>query len=486
MLMAEHKHLAEIGVELVELRLDYIRRPVNLKRLLNDRPCPVITTCRRVQEGGRWQRTEEDRLYLLRTAIADGADYVDLEVDIAGKIPRYGKTKRIVSYHNFHETPDNLEAIHEKMAECDPDVIKIATMANDPIDNFKTLHICKTKNSIPTIAFCMGEMGLPSRILCGRFGSPMTYATFNEDRLLAPGMLTYKQMVDEYHYPKITEKTKIMGVIGDPIGHSLSPLIHNACIRKAELDAVYLPFRVPEESLDAFMEKCETMGVEGLSVTIPHKEKILRHISSLDDNVVGIRAANTVVYRNKTAHGFNTDCEAAVTSLENTLRDMDDCDPNEPLKNKTVLILGAGGAARAIGFGLHDKDAKVNICSRDYRKAVELGSHIGCKAIDWVARQNFNFDILINCTPVGMHPNMDESPFEKEWMNHKMVVFDTVYNPEQTLLIKYARQSECTVVTGVDMFVRQAVAQFKHFAGKSADAKLIRDLVKRATSAAKY
>lgn len=486
MLMAEHKHLAEQGVELVELRLDYIRRPVNLKRLLDERHCPVVATCRRVQEGGRWQRTEEDRLYLLRTAIADGADYVDLELDIAGKIPRYGTTKRIVSYHNFYETPTNLAEIHEKMAECDPDIIKIATMANDPLDNFKTLHICQTKNSIPTVAFCMGEMGLPSRILCGRFGSPMTYATFNEDRLLAPGMLTYKQMMEEYHYNEINEETKILGVIGDPLGHSLSPLVHNACIRAAGLNIVYLPFRVPEEMLDEFLERSRRIHLNGLSVTIPHKEQILSNIQHLDDNVIGIRAANTVVYRGERAYGYNTDCEAAVESLSTTLEQHEPSENGKPLRDKTVLVLGAGGAARAVGFGMHDAGAKVFICARDYRKATSLASHLGCKSLDWPARQNFDLDVLINCTPVGMHPNLDEAPFEKSWLNRKMTVFDCVYNPEQTLLIKYARQVGCVVVTGVDMFVRQAKDQFKHFTGLDADMDLIRDLVKKSLSAAKY
>ena len=483
MLMAEHKHLAEMGVKLVELRLDYIRRPVNLKRLLENRHCPVIATCRRVQEGGRWQRSEQDRLYLLRSAIANGVDYVDLEMDIAEKIPRYGDTKRIVSYHNLHETPDDLESIHEKMAECDPDMIKIATMANHPVDNFKTLEICRKKNSIPTVAFCMGEMGMPSRILCGRFGSPLTYSTFNPDRLLAPGMLTYQQMTEEFHYDEITSETRILGVIGDPIAQSLSPLIHNAAIRDKGLDYVYLPFRVHEEYLDDFIEGCKRLGVTGLSVTIPHKEQILRYAKKMDDNVVGIRAANTIVFDDEGNSGFNTDCDAAVESLSSALALPG---VEEPLRGRNFLILGAGGAARAIGFGLHNAGVNVTITARDYRKSENLAGYIGCKSIDWPARQNFNCDVLVNCTPVGMHPKMDDSPFEQEWLDKKMTVFDTIYNPEQTLLIKYAREAGCQVITGVDMFVRQAAEQFQLFTGVDADPVLLRNVIKRATSAAQY
>ncbi|MDC3224487.1 type I 3-dehydroquinate dehydratase [Mariniblastus sp.] len=246
MMMAEHRHLAEQGVELVELRLDYIRRAVNLKRLLKDRQCPVVATCRRKNEGGRWEGSEGDREMLLRAAIADGADYVDLEMDIAHKIPRYGNTQRIISYHNFDETPKNLEEIHHRISKLDPDIIKIATMANNPIDNIKALRLCRDSD-IPTAAFCMGEMGLPSRILCGRAGAPLTYATFSEDRKMAPGQLTYKQMQEDFGYNEITDQTQILGVIADPVAHSLSPVVHNACLREQKMDMLYLPFRVPKE-----------------------------------------------------------------------------------------------------------------------------------------------------------------------------------------------------------------------------------------------
>ena len=235
MMMAEHKHLAEQGAELVELRLDYIRRPVNLKRLLKDSPCPIVATCRRPEDGGKWMKSESDRVMLLRTAIADGADYVDLEMEIAEQIPRYKDTQRIISYHNFDETPSNLEEIHHQMTELDPDIIKIATMANNPMDNVTALRLCRD-SEIPTIAFCMGEMGVTSRLLCGKFGAPFTYATFSSDRKLAPGMLTFEEMRDYFQYDSITKDTKILGVIADPVAHSLSPVVHNSCIRKNKLD----------------------------------------------------------------------------------------------------------------------------------------------------------------------------------------------------------------------------------------------------------
>jgi 3-dehydroquinate dehydratase/shikimate dehydrogenase len=269
-MIAEHKHLVSQGAKLVELRLDYISGEVNLKRLLADRPCAVVITCRRERDGGKWEGTEEQRLTLLRLAIAEGVEYVDLEEDIAGAIPRYGKTKRIVSLHDFRKTPEDLDEIHARLAKFDADVIKIATMANHPHDNLRMLELIQ-RSKVPTVGLCMGDIGTPSRILAGKFGAPFTFATFHHERTLAPGQLSYQQMMEIYHFERITPATAMYGVIGDPIGHSLSPMIHNAAFRKVGLDAVYLPFRVPREHLTQFLEDALALGIRGLSVTIPHK-----------------------------------------------------------------------------------------------------------------------------------------------------------------------------------------------------------------------
>ena len=484
MMMAEHKHIVEQGAQLVELRLDFIRRPVNLKRLMSGAGCPVVATCRRPEDRGLWRRTEEERVALLRSAIAYGVDYVDLEMEIASKIPRYGNTQRIVSYHNFDETPSNLEEIHHQMTKLDPDVIKIVTMANNPIDNMMALRLCRD-SEIPTVAFCMGEMGMFSRILCGKFGAPFTYATFSEDRPMAPGQLSFLKMEEVYHYDEISPDTTVLGVIADPVAHSLSPAIHNAAIRKNGLNMLYLPFRVPREYLESFISICPELGVKGLSVTIPHKEKVIKCINALDDQVAGIKAANTVVFRDNNAYGYNTDCYAAIKSLEDRLLEKNP-DSDNVFEGQKVMLLGSGGVARAIAFGLLEKGAKVAICARDYKKSEALATAMDCQSIEWPERANFECTVVINCTPVGMHPNMNDSPFEGDWFDKRMVVFDTVYNPEQTLFIKQAREAGCETVTGIDMFVLQAARQFELFTDTKADMEVLRYEVKRATSAAKY
>ncbi len=481
MMMAEHRHLAEQGVQLVELRLDYIRRAVNLKRLMKNKPCSVIATCRRPEDGGEWQGTERDRLMLLRTAIADGVDYVDLEEDVASQIPRFGPTKRIVSYHNFRDTPEDLEHIHERMCQLDCDIVKLATMAHKPADNLRMMDLMQS-SSKPMIGLCMGEIGTPTRILAGKYGAPFTYATFHADRQLAPGQLTYKEMLSPYHYDDINDKTKVYGVIADPVGHSLSPCIHNAAFRHLNVNAVYVPFRVPREDLDAFLFNCRKLEIDGLSVTIPHKESVLQNLDQVDGAVHGIGAANTIVFEDDVAVGYNTDFHAAMDSIEEVAGDGN----SEPLDGKTALVLGAGGVSKAIVFGLKRRNVKVTIASRTRFRSDMLAEQMKAKAIEWDDRYNDQHDLLINGTPVGMHPNVDETPYDTSKIHFSTIVFDTVYNPEQTLLVKGARNAGCRVVTGVEMFVRQAAMQFKLFTGQEPPLDVMREEIRRTIGAARH
>ena len=482
--IAEHKHLVDQGAPLVELRLDYINGHVNLKRLLPDRPGPVIVTLRRPQDGGKYSGSEDERRMLLRTAIAEGVEYVDLEEDAAAAIPRYGKTKRIVSLHDFRKTPENLEEVHARLAALDADIIKLATLANHPHDNLRMLKLVQN-SELPTVGLCMGDIGVPSRVLSGRYGAPFTYATFHHERALAPGQLSFEQMRDVYRYDEINAETEVYGVIGDPIGHSLSPLIHNAAFSKLEMNKVYLPFRVPREDLQNFLDDARELNIKGLSVTIPHKEAVLKRVTKVDGAIRGVGAANTLLFEGEQVAGYNTDYRAAMDSLAAALQESGAAAPDD-LNGKVALVLGAGGAAKAIAFGLQRRGAEVVVASRTRERADRLADALSIKAVDWAGRHNFWVDILINCTPVGMHPNVDEAPYDKHYLKPSMLVFDTVYNPESTLLIKEARARSCTVITGVEMFIRQAALQFKLFTEQEPPTELMREVLKRAIGPAKH
>jgi 3-dehydroquinate dehydratase/shikimate dehydrogenase len=480
--IAEHRHLAEQGIRLVELRLDYIQGNVQVKRLLQERPCPVIVTCRRVVDGGRWEGSEEERLLVLRTAIVEGAEYVDLEDDIAAKVPRYGATKRIVSHHDFHKTPPDLAALHKRLASLDADIVKIATMANHPTDNLRMLDMVRA-SKVPTVGVCMGDIGMPTRVLSGRAGAPFTFATFHDDRVLAPGQIGWRQMRDVYRYDAIGPKTRVYGVVADPVAHSLSPVVHNAALAAEGIDAVYLPFRVPAEQIGEFLSGAGRWPLAGLSVTIPHKESVLPLTTLQDDLVKSIGAANTLTFKPAGVSASNTDATAAVESLEAAIREQDST--AEGLGVKTALVLGAGGAARAVAFALRHRGVDVTVASRTLDRAKKIAAEVGCKAVDWAARYRLPYDCLVNATPVGMHPNVDETPFDKEHLRSYMIVFDTVYNPENTLLVKEARSIGCRIVTGVDMFVRQAAIQFRLWHDREPPQHVMRDALKRATASAK-
>lgn len=482
-MIAEHKHLVEQGAPLVELRLDYISGAVNIKRLLTDRPGPVIITCRRERDGGKYRGSEEERLLLLRTAIAEGVEYIDLEDDVAASVPRFGKTKRVISLHDFRRTPDNLAELHERLSSLDPDIVKIATLAEHPRDNVRILELVR-QAKVPTIGLCMGDIGTPSRILAAKFGAPFTYATFHHERALAPGQLSYQQMTEVYHYDEIDADTEIYGVIGDPIGHSFSPLIHNAAFRHLKLNKVYVPFRVPPADVRDFLADAQQLGVRGLSVTIPHKEAVVKKLTRIDGAVRGVAAANTIVFQGGEMIGYNTDYRAAMDSLEEAMGGQRE--GKSPLAGRTVLLLGAGGVAKAIAYGLQRRQARVAIASRTSARAEELAQRVGGKAIEWGARHGVAADVLVNCTPVGMHPHVDDSPYDRHRLRPSMIVFDTVYNPETTLLIKEARSRSCKVITGVDMFIRQAALQFQLFTEQEAPAGLMRDVLRRAIGPVKY
>ncbi len=484
MFRAEMEHLAEKGAQLLELRLDYLKGRVSLNRLIDNRPCPVVITVRRPQDGGRFSGSEEQRRVLLRAAIVAGVEYVDLEEDTAKAIPRFGKTKRIISYHDFRRTPEDLEQIHARLAALDADVVKIATMANRPHDNVRMLQLVQ-KAQVPTVGICMGDIGTPSRVLAGKFGAPFTYATFHHERTLAPGQLSFDEMKNVYHYDQIGPETEVYGVIADPVGHSLSPLIHNTAFRAQGLDKVYLPFRVPPDDLAEFLESdVEALGIRGLSVTIPHKERVTGYLDFMDSGVQGTGAANTVVWEDGQRKGYNTDIRAALESLEAHMRSRGGA--ARDLKGRTALILGAGGVAKAIAYALTQLKMQVVISGRTLGRAEELANLFGCGVVEWEHRHEVECDLLVNCTPVGMHPKVDETPFNRSALRPEMIVFDTVYNPENTLLIKDAKETECHTITGVEMFVRQAAAQFKLFTGQQAPGGLMLKTLKAATSAVKY
>ncbi len=480
MMQAEIQEAAKQGAKLIELRLDFLAKAPDFKRLLDKRPCPMIATFRRQADGGRWTRPEEERLMLIRQAIVAGFDYVDLEVDIIDKIPRFGKVKRIVSYHDIQGVPEKLELLYEQMCEEDADIIKMCVTAQQLADNLRVMALLK-KPPKPTVAFCMGDLGTCSRLLGLKMGMPFTYGAFNRERQIAPGILAYQELQKIYRVESIKPDTKIYGVIGDPVGHSLSPLIHNAGFKKLGVNARYLPFRVPRGELAAFLKLFQDIPVEGYSVTIPHKEAAAKLAATKDASVTTTWAANTLVSTPTGFRAINTDAQAFLDSLRAHLPLGPD-GKQVALDSRFVMILGAGGVARAVAHALNAEKVPLVIANRDPERGQKLAGEVGCKYIEWSARHNVVCDTVVNCTSVGMHPNLDETPLHHSYLKPGLMIYDTVYTPETTMLIREAKARGCHVHTGVDMFVRQAALQFELFTGQAAPLELMTRKVRKALS----
>jgi len=483
-LTGEWEAAAKAGTDLVELRIDCLRRDPDLKRILKQRPTPMVFTIRRGVDGGLWRGNEEKRLQLLREAIALGVDYVDLEQDIAGKIRRFGKTKRIVSYHNLKTTPVDIQDIADKSDELDPDIVKIATSASTLADALRVLHLGVT-GKFPTIPIAMGEIGVFTRILSAKLGAPFTYAGFNPERVFAAGMLQFPVVKKDYFYNQIDSKTEIYGVIGDPIEQSLSPAVHNAAFRHLGLNKVLVPFLVPGGTLEAFFRELLWLEIKGCSVTIPHKEEIVSFLQQKEGSIERTGSCNTVVFDGEGRRiGYNTDYRAAMESLEAAMGGggggADGDEASSPLIDKQVLILGAGGVARSIAFGLMRRGAHLTVTNRHDERATTLAEEIGCRMVTWSQRAACIADVIINCTPVGMHPNLDDTPLPPAaFPRPGIVLFDTVYHPENTMLLKLGRERQATTITGVDMFLRQAALQFKIYTGLDAPLDVMRETLKR-------
>ena len=486
MMQVELREAAARGAKFLEVRIDFLTKAVDFKRLLPFKGCPWLATFRRPVDGGRWPGTEPERQTLLRQAIVSGAfEWIDLETDIADGIRRFGPVKRVVSYHNTITTPENLDDIYDAMLKQDADVYKIAVMPTKPDDLRRIVELQKRATK-PTIAFGMGEFGFVTRFTSLKFGAPWIYAAFNKERGIAPGLPSMDDFRTTYPVRAIGPQTKFFALLGDPVGHSFSPILHNHMFRRKKVDAVYVPFRVPEGQLPEAIDAMNAVPISGYSVTIPHKEAAAVRAKESDPMVRIVGAANTLKHRaDGTFFAANTDYPAAVESLRTHLdaKALAEGVKAPEFSQLFVLVLGAGGAARAVIAALMRAGAHLTISSRTAERAAKLAEELGCKSCDWAARHNVaQCDIVVNCTPVGMHPKVDESPLHASFLKPGLVVFDTVYNPEHTLLIRDSESRGCSVVTGVDMFIRQAAKQFELFTGITPPLEEMRELLRKAMS----
>ncbi len=468
----------EAGADMVECRLDYLSQPPDeaaLQALLSERSLPVIITCRPKRQGGQFAGDESDRLEILAMAARLGADYIDVELDVPPA--RRPKGRTIISHHDFTGRPADLEKIVAELNASEAAVCKIAFAADGPEDALAALEILR-KSSKPTIALAMGEAGLVSRILAGKFGAFGMFASSHEGSESAPGQLTVEQMKRLYRWDSVGPATGVYGVIGCPVAHSVSPAIHNAAFAETDIDAVYVPLLIQpgEGNFNRFMDAVAPWAdLRGLSVTIPHKENAIARVGAekIDELSRRIGAINTIaIAPDGSLSGTNTDYAAAIDALCAAMEIK-----REGLSGRKVAVVGAGGVARAIVAALAHYHADVTIYNRTFSRAEKLADEFGGKArpLDEVA--TLSSEIVINCTSIGMHPDVDDTPLPADVLSRAKVVFDTIYNPPRTRLLRESSNAGCVCISGLDMFVNQAAAQFEFWTGESAPRELMHQVV---------
>ncbi len=424
------------GADCVEVRLDYLSDPQSSIHARWDRlPAPVIATCRGKERGGLFAGTIEEETRILEHAARNGAQFVDIDYRFAKP---FAGAQVIGSFHDFAATPADVKATLERACASAAQIAKVATFVNSWADNRCLLDLLSSSWSKPVIVAGMGNMAQITRIIGPSRGSFLTYASAAAGREAAPGQITAREMIETYRFRKLRTSTKLIGIIGMPLGHSLSPVLHNRAFEAMGLDFVYMKF--PTADVRDFFENAAAIGIEGFSVTIPHKRAVLPFLDEQTPEAVEAGAVNTVFRRNGRWIGDNTDVHGVRAALSAASFD--------PV-GKKVVILGNGGAAKAAVVAL--KEAReVVVLSR--REIPDI--------------QQYPCDLLINATPVGMYPAMDSSPVTGSIP--ASVVFDMVYNPSITRLLRAAADEGKTIVQGTTMFLAQAARQFEIWTGVAA------------------
>jgi 3-dehydroquinate dehydratase/shikimate dehydrogenase len=451
----------------LEFRLDYLEKPLlalpKLKQFFADNTAATaIATCRRAANGGKFTGTIAAELEILFKAADAGFHLVDIELQSAESIKKAGLQKLretgialIVSYHDFNATKD-LDGIYARIAPFNPDFVKIVPTAKALVDNVTLIRFLERMNDHTNIiGICMGDAGVISRVLGVRAGSAFTFAAATPGEETGPGQIAARTLIETYRIEHVDAATKVYGVAGNPIRSSLSPVMMNTAFRRETVNAVYLALQTTR--LSDLLKLVHEIPVQGVSITMPLKQEILPHLEQTDPLSAKIGAVNTIRLLDGKLYGFNTDVAGIVGPLEKRMS----------LRGAKVLVLGAGGAARAAVFGVRDRGAEVFILNRTAETAQKLARQSGSKTIRKEALAKTSFDAIINATPVGMAGNKAPQILEAKDLNTRLV-FDLVYNPLETPLIHMARQQSIPIITGVEMFVQQGARQFEIFTGKPA------------------
>lgn len=466
--LLEHaRHEIESGERFLEFRLDYLPDPYKgvaaIRTFLEANPdVSILATCRRHQNHGRFNGSIEEQVKVLEAAVCAGACAIDVEIESAenacARLEHLrSESTLIISYHNYEGTPSP-EAILKRMMKVQAHAYKIVTTAKKPSDSYKLLALTKAHPREKLIVLAMGETGFPTRVLSTAFGGMYTYAAPNAAEGTASGQVSAKLLRNLYRIDKFSSAAKIYGVVSDPVRHSISPNVHNRAFQARRLDAIYLPLLVHGPQLKDFFAFADNLPLAGCSITLPHKQKVIRYLDVVDPLARRIGAVNTIWKKAGKWRGANTDAAGVTVPLAKKLK----------LNKSTVLIAGNGGAARGAAFALADAGAKISLVGRNLDRVRALARICGGEPLSREQAVLKHFDAVVHATPIGMWPNVNECFFEEKDRIPGDIIFDMVYNPMETLLLKRAKAQGSDTINGLQMFLEQASKQFEIFTGESA------------------
>ena len=495
--LSDAVELASAMADVIELRLDCLAQHelsnaiTHLREIIASGRRQIIVTLRAAEEGGHRPISLADRLLFRLQTSNTGADFWDIEQDLALLLQQRETEgsdvsmdacdwqRTICSYHDFVGVPSNLEAIYESMIVTNARIIKVAINADDATDCIPIFRLLERarRDRRELIAIAMGQAGIMTRILGPSRGSFLTYGSLDSVSATAPGQLTARDLRDVYRIDSIDRETEIFGIIGDPVGHSFSPRIHNAAFAAAHLNAVYIPFEVRDAN--EFMRRMvqpESREIDwnlrGLSVTSPHKMAVMNRLDWIEPSAREMSAVNTIVVRDHELHGYNTDAIGFIQPLQARLGS---------LKGARCAVLGAGGAARAVLWGLRNEGADVILFVRDTARAECIAAQFGAECESLVGARLGGFDVVVNATPLGtLGKHQNETPAFADQLVGVRLAYDLVYNPTETRFLIEAREAGCETLGGVEMLLSQAVEQFKLWTGAEPNSDVMREAVTRA------
>jgi len=443
-------------IDLVELRVDLLdgenqKRSASFPSLVS---VPVILTCRREIDGGKYKGSEKERLKLMEEALEGSFSYIDIEEDVKRsqleQMARDKKVRIIRSKHDFKEVPADIFHLISRLAN-KGDIPKVAVMPNSVADLITLFKVRQELSEIEEkIVVGMGEYGYPSRILYKKIGSMLTFCS---DKEVAPGQISAKKMKQLYRADTIDDQSRIYGIIGQPVLHSLSPQIHNRGFKEIKFNAIYLPFTV--DSVRSFFSLAEMIKIAGFSVTVPHKQAVLPYLGKISREAKQIGSCNTVVRKQNFWSGLNTDYYGFLEPINGDL---------ESKKIETALVVGSGGAARAVVWALRNRGCKVTIVNRSVERARLLAQETMAQ-YDTLENAPLysSVDLVVQTTSVGLES--DEDPIPSFIFNENQVVYELIYTPHYTKMLKRAKEANCRIVFGLEMLIGQAMLQFEAFSG---------------------